>query len=80
MSVAIAIYVTGAVAWFGGMGMEADIDALHKSDKNPFNNESRRMQAMMVVSLVWPVFLALTIPSVIYNWATSIRHERKAKQ
>ena len=79
MSVAITIYITAAVAWFGGMGMEAEIHVLRKVDNNPFNHESRRMQAMLVVSLLWPVCLALTIPSVMYNWATSIRHERRAK-
>lgn len=75
MSVAIAIYITAAVAWFGGMGMESEIKVQRESDKNPFNHESRRMQAMLVVSLLWPVSVVLTIPSVIYNWATSKRHE-----
>lgn len=75
MNVAIAIYITGYVAWFGGMGMEAEINAIHRGDNNPFNNESRRMQAMLLSPLIWPVLLALTIPSVIYNWATSKRHE-----
>lgn len=73
MSIAIAIYVTGAVAWFGGMAMEAEVNLVNDSDPNPFNHARYRVIVMVASGALWPVMAIRLIPSTWYYWMTQTR-------
>lgn len=75
MTTAIAIYLTGAVAWFGGMATAGEVEASqHVPPSNQFNNATRVMFTLLVTSAAWPLFVVLAIPTAIHDWATSKKH------